>query len=365
MGNIAESCIDCKKENEEVKKVPLNMPSRPMKLEVKDKFIRDKIITENNKQEDLSTKKRNSKKFIKSKMFLYTNQFYTNPFDSYKIISNISENVKVVILINNSTTFRRMTIIPGGEGFNDNEKKKSFLKRVKDLQLVDHPNICKIYEFYIYENNYYLISNYNGDSNILNKIKDKGSPEESTIKLIMNQILNSIMYLHDNEIFDVSLQIDNLILFELTLKSRTKRIIKKGKNQELNNSVNSMNSNNGGKKIIQNPLKRKLEINLLTIGYLKDYYDISDLNHILYYSPEIIEKIEKNDIMKRNTENEINFDDKKDEWSCGIIMYYLITGEFPFNGSTKEEIFNKIKNEKIDFSSPKLNSVSDEYKDLL
>ena len=60
-------------------------------------------------------------------------------------------------------------------------------------------------------------------------------------------------------------------------------------------------------------------------------------------------------------------------WSCGIIMYYLtflheemlITGEFPFNGSTKEEIFNKIKNEKIDFSSPKLNSVSDEYKDLL
>ncbi len=56
-------------------------------------------------------------------MFLYTNQFYTNPFDSYKIISNISENAKVVILINNSTTFRHMTIIPGDEGLNDNEKK--------------------------------------------------------------------------------------------------------------------------------------------------------------------------------------------------------------------------------------------------
>ncbi len=84
-------------------------------------------------------------------------------------------------------------------------------------------------------------------------------------------------------------------------------------------------------------MKRKLEIELLTIGYLKDYYDISDLNHILYYSPEIMQKIEKNDI----------------------------TREFPFNGSTKEEIFNKIKNEKIDFFSPKLNSVSDEYKDIL
>ena len=49
------------------------------------------------------------------------------------------------------------------------------------------------------------------------------------------------------------------------------------------------------KKPIQKHLKRKLEIELLTIGYLKDYYDISDLNHILYYSPEIMQKIEKND----------------------------------------------------------------------
>ena len=47
--------------------------------------------------------------------------------------------------------------------------------------------------FYIHENNYYLISNYNRDNNAFNKMKDKPIPEDSTIKLVMYQILSSII----------------------------------------------------------------------------------------------------------------------------------------------------------------------------
>ena len=44
-------------------------------------------------------------------------------------------------------------------------------------------------------------------------------------------------------------------------------------------------------------------------------------------------------------------------------MHYLITGEFPFKAETKEELFNKIKNEKKDYySSSKYNSCSQECK---
>ena len=48
-----------------------------------------------------------------------------------------------------------------------------------------------------------------------------------------------------------------------------------------------------------------------------------------------------------------------DEWACGVILHYLITGEFPFDGKTKEELFNNIKNEVIDYSSSKFDSVSE------
>ena len=54
-----------------------------------------------------------------------------------------------------------------------------------------------------------------------------------------------------------------------------------------------------------------------------------------------------------------------DEWACGVILHYLITGEFPFDGKTKEELFNNIKNEVIDYSSSKFDSVSEDCIDFL
>ena len=46
-------------------------------------------------------------------------------------------------------------------------------------------------------------------------------------------------------------------------------------------------------------------------------------------------------------------------------MYYLLSGEFPFKGKKKEEIFSNIKNNNIDFSSQKFEHISSSGKDLI
>ena len=46
-------------------------------------------------------------------------------------------------------------------------------------------------------------------------------------------------------------------------------------------------------------------------------------------------------------------------------MYYLLSGEFPFKGKKKEEIFSNIKNNNIDFSSQKFEQISISCKDLI
>ena len=156
----------------------------------------------------------------------------------------------------------------------------------------------------------------------------------------------------------------------MTLKSDKLKILKKNKKIKKNKEHSGEIRNTNSKDIIiqQNSLKRKIDIKLSIIGYLKDSYDISDLNSIKYYSPEIIEQIEKGNLAKNHIIQEddiIPENEKKDEWACGVILHYLITGEFPFEGKTKEELFNNIKNEVIDYSSLKFDSVSEDCKDFL
>jgi serine/threonine protein kinase len=109
------------------------------------------------------------------------------------------------------------------------------------------------------------------------------------------------------------------------------------------------------------------QIKIPVIDCLDENYDISE-NSLVYYPPEVIEEIKENNLIKNNfnidnTGEEV--EDANNEWACGIIMYYLIAGEFPFIGNTKKEIFSKIENQDIDFSLPKFHSISEECKELI
>lgn len=52
-------------------------------------------------------------------------------------------------------------------------------------------------------------------------------------------------------------------------------------------------------------------------------------------------------------------------WSIGVILYILLCGFPPFNGSTNEEIMEKVKIGKYSFKHEVFENVSDEAKDLI
>jgi len=108
-----------------------------------------------------------------------------------------------------------MIIIDQKDIMDNEQKKKYFLEDIKNLQLLDNPNINKIYEVYLFDNNYYLICKYIEEHNIVEIIKNCGLDEESNIKIIMNQLLNSIVFLHENSIFDIGLNLDEIIIIKL------------------------------------------------------------------------------------------------------------------------------------------------------
>jgi calcium-dependent protein kinase len=60
-----------------------------------------------------------------------------------------------------------------------------------------------------------------------------------------------------------------------------------------------------------------------------------------------------------------NYDSKCDVWSCGVIMYILLSGKPPFNSDNSLEIMRLIKEGKILMTGSVWQYISSNAKDLI
>jgi calcium/calmodulin-dependent protein kinase I len=70
----------------------------------------------------------------------------------------------------------------------------------------------------------------------------------------------------------------------------------------------------------------------------------------LYMSPELVEEKE--------------YDNRVDVWSTGVIAYILLSGQPPFYGNTKEDIYHAITTQPLVFLD-RFKNVSDDAKDFI
>ena len=243
-----------------------------------------------------------------------------NPKNQYKIVTKLGEGgYGGVWKVKHKKTglTRAMKRIPKIR--HNQTKITDIINEIETLKQLDHPNIVKLFEFFIETDGYYLIIEYCSGGELFDVIKQKQKLPEAVAANIMYQIFNAVNYCH-----------------------KTKKVIHRDLKPE-NILIESVDQATGF-----------YNVKIIDFGTAKIYEHNRTENKIVgstyYIAPEVLNQ---------------NYNEKCDIWSCGVILYMLLSGKVPFNGETSLQILQKIKTGKYDLSRKPFDTVSDEAKDLI
>ena len=287
----------------------------------------------------------------------------TSPWKYYKEIKTLGSGtygtVKKVCLIKNTKTVRAMKII-SKENIIKGVDQSKLIDEIKILKQLDHPNIMKIYECFVDEKNFYIISDFCDQGDLLGKLDKLGRMNEIVVKFLMEQIFNAVAYLHSKNVLHGDIKLENILLYTATSRNNGKRFtlinLDINKNKELRVEINRSKTITKRSKNYVNDMLN-YEIKLIDFGCSKYFVNKNKhtklsgiIGSTLYCSPEVVDNL---------------YDELCDEWSCGVLMYILLTGEPPFQGENEEEIFQKIKKCEYNFKLRAFNDVSYNCKNLI
>lgn len=198
------------------------------------------------------------------------------------------------------------------------EKEMDMLKNeIAILKDMDHPNIVKMYEFLEDEKRIYIVTEICKGGELFDEILNRSKFDEKDGAIVMKQLLSAINYCHKKNIVHRDLKPENMLL-------------------EQDKDLEKLKIVDFGTSLTFDP-DRALDEKLGTAYYI---------------APEVIKK---------------SYNEKCDLWSCGVIMYILLSGEPPFNDpkADNEAIMKKVEKGKYDLTKGIWKTVSKEAKDLI
>ena len=197
----------------------------------------------------------------------------------------------------------------------DMKEHSKFFSEVDILRRADHPNIVKLYEFYEDDKYYHLVTEYITGGELFDFIIKSRMLSEPIAAHFMRQILSAITYCHENSIVHRDLKPENLLLEKDSPDALLKII------------------DFGTSKIFDTSMK-------MTQKYGTAYY----------IAPEVLRR---------------EYTEKCDVWSCGVILYILLSGKPPFYGRSDKEILEKVARGQYSMDDQEWGRVSKDAKNLI
>ena len=197
---------------------------------------------------------------------------------------------------------------------NDEEKSRKFIRReVKVLSTTDHPNIIKAVDFFSSGGKPHIVMEFVEGGSLREMIRKRKRLTEVEAKPILRGILEAILYLHQMNVVHRDIKPENILMVREDYPKITDFGLATFRNEDKN--IHS---------VVGTPS---------------------------YVAPEVI----------RN----VPYGPAADVWSCGVLLYFMLAGERPFTGDSREDIKRAVLEGDLRFPSQLFGTCSPEIKHLI
>ncbi|CAD8151251.1 unnamed protein product [Paramecium pentaurelia] len=194
-----------------------------------------------------------------------------------------------------------------------NKVEGKIINEINTLEMLDHPNIVRVNEYFSDDRFHYIITEYYSGGELIDHIDKQRVFSEAQAAKIIYVLLYTINYCHKKQICHREIKLEN-ILFDRNSEDSLPILIDFG-------SCSKM-----------------------------DHKMTSQPNHPFFQAPELILG---------------NYHSGVDIWAIGVILFLLLCGYPPFRGKTDELIIKSVIQQEVEFDDPEWDNTSEEAKNLI
>lgn len=174
--------------------------------------------------------------------------------------------------------------------------RKRVMREAAVMRLFDHPNVLKLYDFIQTDDLYVLVLEYMNSGDLFDLVVKEGCLDEKRARAYFRQLITGVQHCHDRHVFHCDLKLENLLL-------------------DANNRL-----------VVA-------DFDLASMMRPDSLYHMSR-GSPNYVSPEVLT-------------GQAYGGKPVDIWSCGVILYVLVTGSLPFDDDSVANILRKVQRGKI------------------
>ncbi len=194
-----------------------------------------------------------------------------------------------------------------------------FLAREVQIMLsMDHPNIVKTFDIFVRRKRIHFVMEYVPGGELFDLVAANTIFTEARAASVMHDLLSAIAYLHEHNIAHRDVKLENLLCMRNTWP---------------------------------------LQVKLADFGFANHIKSDSDkmlssfVGTPYYIAPEML--------LSKGHGRPV------DIWACGVVMYILLSGKFPFGGETEKEYYSRVLSREVYFPSAEWKGISAEAKTLV